>query len=190
MGSQSLWVETHGILSTMFVNKSLRRLYATGRTSLRALQHSEERTSSRLNPSTGGFLSPSYVKCGTWLAKTKDDVALTARVTRCILSHAPIGEYYERFNIDAPHACRCGQFQTRKHLLQYCEECSDRSYQRMPVYYDSLIKFLKANPWMFAFADRPEPKADGTPALAAEGEGVEEGGVGSLVGTRGGSAEA
>ena len=60
----------------------------------------------------------------------------------------------------------------------------------MPVYYDSLIKFLKANPWTFAFADRPEPEADGTPALAAEGEGVEEGEVESLVDALGGSAEA
>ncbi len=33
--------------------------------------------------------------------------ALVARMTRAILGHAPIGEYFARFNIDEPHGCSC-----------------------------------------------------------------------------------
>ena len=120
----------------------------------------------------GEMLLPTYAKGGTWLPKIKGDTALFARATRCILSHAPLGEYYERFNIDAPHACRCGQFQTRRHLLQFCEECTLRPYRGLPRYYETLITFLEENPWAFSFADRPEPEAGGTPAPAAELEGI------------------
>ncbi len=30
-----------------------------------------------------------------------------ARMTRAVLGHAPIGEYFARFNIDEPHGCSC-----------------------------------------------------------------------------------
>ena len=39
-------------------------------------------------------LTPSYANGGTWLPVAGKKTALTARMTRCILAHAPIGEYY------------------------------------------------------------------------------------------------
>ncbi len=52
----------------------------------------------------GNTLKPSYFSGGTWLSAVKrEPPALVARMTRAILGHAPIGEYFARFNIDEPH---------------------------------------------------------------------------------------
>lgn len=46
-----------------------------------------------------------------------------SRVLQCRTGHAHIGEYYDYFSIDAPHACACGaNYQTRRHILLECEQ--------------------------------------------------------------------
>ncbi len=55
----------------------------------------------------GNLIKPSYLAGGSWLSQVKrtDPPSLTARMTQAILGHAPIGEYFCRFNIDEPHGC-------------------------------------------------------------------------------------
>ena len=73
---------------------------------------------------------------------------------RCILGHAPIGEYFLRFNIDEPTKCPCGcaPIQTRRHILNNC------SHSRFPYsqdwYLPTLIKFLKRYPLSFSSPPR------------------------------------
>ena len=40
------------------------------------------------------LVKPSYIKGGSWLPAAKKSTTLVARMTRAILGHAPIGEYY------------------------------------------------------------------------------------------------
>ena len=100
----------------------------------------------------GKPLRPTTVKGGPWLAAVGDNVALTARLTRCLTGHAPIGEYYSRFNIDEPSRCDCGSpLQTRTHII--CA-CPLHKRKPMPGLLHGLVGFLKANPSAFAFAPR------------------------------------
>jgi len=100
----------------------------------------------------GKPLRPTTVKGGPWLASVGDDVALTARLTRCLTGHAPIGEYYSRFNIDESPRCDCGvPLQTRTHLI--CA-CPLHKRKPLPGRLHGLVGFLKANPSAFAFAPR------------------------------------
>ncbi|TFK17355.1 hypothetical protein FA15DRAFT_710900 [Coprinopsis marcescibilis] len=51
-------------------------------------------------------LKPSILGGGTWLSSTAtESLATTARMARCILGHAPLGEYHARFNIDREIQC-------------------------------------------------------------------------------------
>ncbi|KAF8297422.1 hypothetical protein DL93DRAFT_2068233, partial [Clavulina sp. PMI_390] len=43
-----------------------------------------------------------------------------ARLIQCRTRHAHIGSYYECLHIPEPHACLCGAFQTRNHVLLQC----------------------------------------------------------------------
>ena len=53
-------------------------------------------------------LSPASVKGGPWLSAAKDvSNATFARMCRCILAHALIGEYYRHFNIPDLEGARC-----------------------------------------------------------------------------------
>jgi hypothetical protein len=103
----------------------------------------------------GDLLQPTYLNEGTWLAEVKDSlIPMVARMCRCILNHAPIGAYYERFHIDEPHACECGHpLQTRTHLLQVCPRTVHRrdQYGRSPRLLLNLLNLLDDNDAMFAF---------------------------------------
>ena len=94
-------------------------------------------------------IKPSAANGGTWLPSCGHSITLTARMTRCILGHAPIGEYFRRFNIDEPVSCDCGVcLQTRKHIFE-CPNL-DHSNDRTPKYLWSLLGFLQDNPTAFA----------------------------------------
>ena len=100
----------------------------------------------------GEPLRPTTVKGGPWLLACGNDVALMARLTRCLTGHAPIGEYYDRFNIPESSRCDCGApLQTRTHII-----CACPVYERKPLpgLLHSVVGFLKANPLAFAFAPR------------------------------------
>jgi len=81
---------------------------------------------------------------------------------RSILGHAPIGSYFQRFNIDESHRCECGvPLQTRNHIFVACRKHKllhgDR---RVPKYIGELWYFLDMNPK--AFAQRtPGPLPEG-----------------------------
>ncbi|KAF4613307.1 hypothetical protein D9613_011208 [Agrocybe pediades] len=72
-------------------------------------------------------LEPSYINGGTWLPAAGGDLHLAVRICRCILNHAPIGAYYERFNIPERTSCTCEDhpLETRDHILRHCGQ-----YQR------------------------------------------------------------
>ena len=103
----------------------------------------------------GRPIKPSTAQGGPWLEVEKDDVQLFSRMCRCILNHAPIGEYYSRFNIDEDLGCTCGRvdLQTRKHIML---SCPDFVRQRNhPTTLWELRSFLKRNPKAFAFNRAP-----------------------------------
>ena len=67
------------------------------------------------------FFQPTYLNGGTWLKPVDASHSLTARFARCVLNHAPIGAYYQRFNMDEPTTCVCGTaLETRTHILNQC----------------------------------------------------------------------
>ncbi|KJA13170.1 hypothetical protein HYPSUDRAFT_1080581, partial [Hypholoma sublateritium FD-334 SS-4] len=68
------------------------------------------------------LIKPSYLKGGSWIPAAKVSTSLVSRMTRAILGHAPIGEYYSRFLPDEDSACPCGEvaFETRDHILNHC----------------------------------------------------------------------
>ena len=93
-----------------------------------------------------------------------------ARVVRCILNHAPIGEYYRKFNIpDTLSECACGvDPQTRHHVFVDCPCYGkvngqlvdaldiDETFRHDPETLNELIEFLKEQPLAFSFT-RPDP---------------------------------
>lgn len=81
---------------------------------------------------------------------------------RCILAHAPIGEYYLRFNIEESDLCRCGEYQTRNHLIIACRRCMYPIGGRIR-YLSNLLTYLEENPWVFSFADRRAATQEGGP---------------------------
>ncbi len=104
----------------------------------------------------GNTLKPSSLSGGTWLSAVKrEPPALVARMTRAVLGHAPIGEYFARFNIDEPHGCSCDPavLQTRDHLLYQCPRRQDWVPHDRRWLLPTLVKYLKAHPWPL----RPKP---------------------------------
>ena len=74
-----------------------------------------------LKKTDGSSLQPTYINGGVWLSPVGGDLTVAVRLFRCILNHAPIGSYYERFNIDESLDCECGfRQQTRDHVLLSC----------------------------------------------------------------------
>ena len=61
-----------------------------------------------LEDTLGAQLRPVYANGGTWLHSVDNDNKACARLCRSVLNHAPIGEYYSRFNIQEETACTCG----------------------------------------------------------------------------------
>jgi hypothetical protein len=62
----------------------------------------------QLKDTKGNALTPTYANGGTWLKSVGEETKLCARMCRTILDHAPIGDYYCRFNIPEEHSCSCG----------------------------------------------------------------------------------
>ena len=111
----------------------------------------------QLRDTKGNTLKPSYLAGGTWLSQVKGaNPSLVARMTRSILGHAPIGDYFRRFNIDEPHGCSCDPavLETRDHLLYHCPRRADDAPSGRDWLLPTLVKYLKAHPWAFASGAR------------------------------------
>ncbi|KAF9254363.1 hypothetical protein L218DRAFT_1009795 [Marasmius fiardii PR-910] len=103
-------------------------------------------------------------KGGPKLRKLGDSNTLVARAVRWITNHAPVGEYYRRFNIpNTSRLCTCWSaensqsavVQTRTHVLHHCP---DVKHSKNIDYVVGLAQFLKKNPQVFSFGD-PAPRA-------------------------------
>ncbi len=106
----------------------------------------------------GNLIKPSYLASGSWLSQVKrtDPPSLTARMTRAILGHAPIGEYFRRFNIDEPHGCSCDRraFADARSCFVSMSPQGPRRSLGARVLLPTLLKFLRAHPWAFASGPR------------------------------------
>ncbi|PPR07947.1 hypothetical protein CVT24_002484 [Panaeolus cyanescens] len=101
-------------------------------------------------------VTPSAVKGGPWITRFGESPQLMARAVRCITNHAPIGAYYERFNIPEPTACPCGASRmTRWHILAACRLHARKS---MPSTLHGMLAFLKDNPGAFSYT-QTRPRA-------------------------------
>ena len=102
----------------------------------------------------GKPLRPTYSNGGIWLHHVNEDNARCARFCRAILGHAPISEYYRRFNIPETHECECGcPVQTRHHIFTHCGVLD--TLDRAPKFARELVGFLVTNPTAFGFANTP-----------------------------------
>ena len=106
----------------------------------------------RLKDEQGRPLHPASKKGGPWLFRFGEDPSLMSRATRAITGHAPIGEYYARFNIPESHRCACGCFGSRDHILNSCRVYR---HKRHPASPEVLVDFLNANSLAFGFQGRP-----------------------------------
>ena len=101
----------------------------------------------------GKPLPPTYANGGAYLRHVNGDPRLCVRFCRAILNHAPIGEYYRRFNIPEDPECECGcPVQTRHHIFTSCGVL-DTNYPD-PKLIRELVGFLVTNPTAFGF-NRP-----------------------------------
>jgi len=111
-----------------------------------------------------GIIQPTYAKGGSWLGEVSSCLLVFTRMCRSILRHAPIGSYFQRFNIDESHRCECGvPLQTHDHIFVACRKhklLHDDS--RGPKYIGELWYFPDTN--LKAFAQQ-------TPGPAPEGIG-------------------
>jgi len=104
-----------------------------------------------LKKTDGSSLQLTYINGGVWLSPVGGDLTIAVRLFRCILNHAPIGSYYERFNIDESLDCKCGfRRQTHDHILLLCTKLERKDNWR-PFYLKDLINFLEKNPSVFTF---------------------------------------
>ena len=104
-----------------------------------------------LKKTDGSSLQLTYINGGVWLSPVGGDLMVAVRLFRCILNHAPIGSYYEQFNIDESLDCECGfHWQTHDHILLLCTKLERKDNWR-PSYLKDLIDFLEKNPSVFAF---------------------------------------
>jgi len=100
----------------------------------------------------GGIVQPTYAKGRSWLGEVGGRLSVATCMCRSILGHAPIGSYFQRFNIDESHWCECGiPLQTCDHIFVVCRkhkllhgDC------RVPKYIGELWYFLDMNPKAFA----------------------------------------
>lgn len=51
-----------------------------------------------------------------------------SRLIQCRTGHTHVGSYYDYFEILEPRLCECGAFQTRNHILLYCNLLEDHRY--------------------------------------------------------------
>ncbi|EKM74315.1 hypothetical protein AGABI1DRAFT_48228 [Agaricus bisporus var. burnettii JB137-S8] len=113
----------------------------------------------RLCDSTDKPARPSYVGGGPWLPFFGDHPSFCARAIRCILGHAPMGEFRARFNIAGRRDCEycgTGANQTRAHLLRQCNMLvRPRRFRMYPYYLGELYQYLGDNTWLFSFNPLP-----------------------------------
>jgi hypothetical protein len=108
----------------------------------------------QLKDTMGNALTPTYANGGTWLKSVGEETKLCTRMCRTILDHAPIGDYYCRFNISEEHSCSCGAArQSREHLFTRCPRLSTG---RTPKLLNELIGYLERNPVAFGFQSPSE----------------------------------
>jgi len=99
----------------------------------------------------GDALKLTYINGGVWLSPVGSNLSVAVRLFRCILNHAPIGSYYERFNIPEPLACNCGFYcQDCDHVLLSCNKHRRKANWR-PHYLKDVVDFLEENPLAFSF---------------------------------------
>lgn len=117
-------------------------------------------------PSRGAKFFPRAVrdsrtcaKGGPVISVAGDSPSLTARLTRTILAHAPIGEYRRKYFPNEPSDCpRCGVLETRHHILESCPLYRRTrragiitSITSSPRPLTILKEFLSNNPLAFTF---------------------------------------
>ncbi|KAJ3540994.1 hypothetical protein NMY22_g4078 [Coprinellus aureogranulatus] len=101
----------------------------------------------------GKPLPPAYANGSAYLCHVNGDPKMCARFCRTILNHAPIGEYYARFNIPEDPECECGcPVQTHCHIFVQCGVLTTGN--RDPKHIRELVGFLVTNPTGFSF-NRP-----------------------------------
>ena len=89
------------------------------------------------------------------------DITTFSRFMRLVSSHAPTGEYHQRFFPDEPRGCTCfQQYQTRSHLLVECPKYSFKflsmvAFNLANNNIHKILRFLKENPSAFIFDDEP-----------------------------------
>jgi len=99
----------------------------------------------------GDTLKPTYINGGVWVSPVGGNLLVAVRLFRCILNHAPIGLYYEQFNIPEPLTCDCGfHCQDRDHILLSCTKPKRKANWR-PHYLKDVVDFLEENPSAFSF---------------------------------------
>ena len=103
----------------------------------------------------GTAISPMYANGGAWLRYVGEDVTLCTQMCRAILNHAPISDYYRRFNIPETHSCPCGaERQSREHIFTRCSWLDTN--RGTPRLLKELIGFLQRNPLAFGFKSPSE----------------------------------
>jgi len=98
----------------------------------------------------GDALKTTYINGGVRLSPVGGNLSVAVRLFRCILNHAPIGSYYEQFNIPEPLACDWGfHRQDRNHVLLSCTK-HKRKANWHPHYLKDVVDFLEENPSAFS----------------------------------------
>src|SRR5205807_1415523 len=106
-------------------------------------------------------MRPTHIKGGPWLETIGTSNSHTARMTRSLTNHAPIGEYCMRFHIHGQLWCDCNAYivQKRYHILHTCECNVWSKDRRVDDDFKDFLEFLERNPTTFAFpsAEPPPP---------------------------------
>ena len=96
-------------------------------------------------------VKPTYINGGVWLSPVGGNLSVAVRLFRCIFNHAPIGLYYERFNIPEPLTCDCGfHCQDCDYILLSCTKHM-RKANWCPHYLKEVMVFLEENSSVFSF---------------------------------------
>src|SRR6266481_4563215 len=106
----------------------------------------------RLCEGLGSAIKPSHLSGGHILKAVGRSNRLTARLTRGLTSHAPIGSYRERFH-HLPSHCMCGHFfEDAFHVIHSCSLWSRSDRPRARYLLANFVKFLVQNPRAFEFS--------------------------------------
>ncbi|KAF5377289.1 hypothetical protein D9615_006460 [Tricholomella constricta] len=108
----------------------------------------------------GKPIAPSHLDGSPWLKVMGKSNAHTARMSRSILNHAPIGEYRRRFNLSEEVNCSCrnGGLETRAHMLDQCPRYTRKRRAPARLEHKNYLEFLEVNPRTFAFpSENPPP---------------------------------